>query len=338
MRQSVLMVLGIGVSLLLAGTAQSQTICDEDLDPTDSLHESRWQAGVKQLIDNGKYRDGHEELVKIYRERLAAMATVDTGVRAIVDDAIRIYLDVVDNSAFQQRGPADWNVTMAAISDDVVIRLGDIRQSPNRRDDMVVLPCTRVKQAGTFERAVAYFAHAMSRVSPPDLETPALILEAELSEYEDWLNNGLEMWPWELAYNSRNLPATGVPAQRILLRPSGLIGLDFSGTEESLATYGLAVEPFGWVWYERGSKRKKWKALSLLASITNDRGIGYGLLGRYDRFAMGLAYHENDSAVLLYFNVELQDYVLGKEAQGIQAQDFLNCLDLKIRRANVCEK
>ena len=325
--------------MFAATGVHAQDICDEEMDTSDNLHSSQWRAQVQPLIDAGKFREGHAVIVEKYRSRIDSFSGLGMAEVGIVDDAIDRYLDVVGNSMFRQRGPADWTVNPTFTTDDVVIRLGDIRGSPNRASDDVVLSCPQIRLAGTAERAIAYFAVAMSSIADPPVEPVAFIAETEYRDFENWLDNGLEMWPWELWINGRNLPDTGAPtSQTIFLRPSGLIGLQFDGTDDSVATYGMALELFGKVKYASQSDRKKWKGISLMASVTNDRGVGYGFLTRFNRYVLGLAYHDSDDAVLLYFNLDLQKFVLGENSQAEQADDFLKCLAFKLGKTDSCEE
>ena len=186
-------------------------------------------------------------------------------------------------------------------------------------DDQIRLRSPRV--------AVAYAARALHLATGSDLDAARAdtVRQAQLvyDSYEDWLFNGLAQWPWELWFNGTRLPRdfTAPPPryQWIALRPNASLVANFDSFKDSALDHALTFEPLGFVRYIEGSNYRRWWGVSPMLTLTSDHGAGYGVLGRYNNFTLGVAYHERDSEVLWYLSVDLYRYVLGQQGRVNQA-------------------
>lgn len=178
--------------------------------------------------------------------------------------------------------------------------------------------------------AVAYAARALYLATGSDLAEGrrAAVRQAQAvnDAYENWLFNGLAQWPWELWLNgtrlSRDFTAPPPRSQWIALRPNASLVANFDSFEDSALDFALTFEPIGFVRYMDGSNYGRWWGISPMLTLTTDHGAGYGLLGRYNEFTVGAAYHERDSEVLWYFSVDLYRFVLGQQGRLRQAAQF----------------
>lgn len=200
-------------------------------------------------------------------------------------------------------------------------------------DDIIALNCEDIdSQNNTKEpKIIAYFAYAMRETGAgEDLIKAQAGASAQsravYTSYKDWLYNGLTMWPWEMLANqskvNQNITSLAPTSQYIVMRPNASLALNFDGVESSELDYALTLEPFGWIKY-RSNDYKKWVGGSLLLSITDNNGIGYGGLFRWDNFTVGAAYHEKTNGPLLYLSLDLYQLLVGKDMKTNQADKML---------------
>jgi hypothetical protein len=64
--------------------------------------------------------------------------------------------------------------------------------------------------------------------------------------------------------------------------------------------------------------------------VTDDNGVGYGGLVRWDNLTFGLAYHDKDESNLLFVGIDLYKYILGEEKRTDSARVFLNAVKEKL--------
>lgn len=203
--------------------------------------------------------------------------------------------------------------------------------APGESVELVQLPCAQFADARTHAHsprvAVAYAARALYLATGSDLDEArqeaVRQAQAVYEAHEDWLFHGLAQWPWELWLNGTRLSDdfTAPPPQHqwIALRPNASLVANFDSFEDSALDYALTFEPLGFVRYVEGSNYRRWWGVSPMLTLTSDHGAGYGVLGRYNEFTFGAAYHERDSRVLWYLSVDLYRYLLGQQGRLHQA-------------------
>lgn len=202
----------------------------------------------------------------------------------------------------------------------------------------------------TTARSILYFATAVWDLSQEGWDEEARKAAQELRKlyqlHERRLKNGLPMWPQEYWINGlsadkvigkgrdadNQLAAPSPPGNKqwIFLRPSVSPALRFSGTDNSQMDMALTIEPIGMIRY-RGSDSKKWVGGSLLVSITNENGVGYGGLYRHGPYTIGTAYHSKSDDLIMYVSLDLYSLVLGKDKNTASADEFLGALGDYVR-------
>ena len=119
--------------------------------------------------------------------------------------------------------------------------------------------------------------------------------------YENWFQNGLPMWPQETWFNGLFLDDSDaikpVRHQYVLFRPNAGLGFNTRHSfEESKTEATLGIEALGYVRYINNDYSNYW-GISALITTGDDVGLGYGLLARYNNYALGIT-RRNDKPEL----------------------------------------
>jgi hypothetical protein len=190
----------------------------------------------------------------------------------------------------------------------------------------------------SYEQAISYALDAMGRVASGDTlkemqKVAAAVAGRTYETYERMVFDGLAMWPWEMWLNGKFVPSDfKQPAplhQLTFFRPNASPAMKFDGEDDSEIDYGFTLEPIGYVQY-RDSSYKRWWGISALVTVTDDNGVGYGGLVRWDNLTFGLAYHDKDESNLLFVGIDLYKYILGEEKRTDSARVFLNAVKEKL--------
>lgn len=188
------------------------------------------------------------------------------------------------------------------------------------------MPCEDIEKQYLID--LAYLASAYRKVHDASFE--ALREQADLTiqernrQYQNWFDNGLAMWPQETWFNGLFLgesDAVRPPRhQWVLLRPSvGLGGNASDGLDENNLDATLGVEIGGYVRYLEDDYSSYW-GVSLLATLGEDAGEGYGVLLRYDQYVLGYTRRKEDRDLgiaddteYVYIGVDLYNLVHEKK-------------------------
>lgn len=150
-------------------------------------------------------------------------------------------------------------------------------------------------------------------------KSAALQIKSLEETYDSYLFEGFPMFPWEALVNSWVLTdkhiANGPPRNALVfLHPAaGFVGSVDSNTSSDIGGV-LSIEPIGWIRYS--ANYKSWYGASLLAVFPSDREAGYGVTLNYEKFKLGVTWHDDDDpkheglAVFLGFDLYR---LLGKE-------------------------
>jgi len=119
-------------------------------------------------------------------------------------------------------------------------------------------------------------------------------------QYQNWFDNGLAMWPQETWLNGLFLGESDAeePAgyQLIFLRPSIGLGMNADdGLDDGKVEQVLGLEIGGFAHYLEHDYSSYW-GLSLVATLGEDAGVGYGPLVRYNNFVLGFTRRDKDSS------------------------------------------
>jgi hypothetical protein len=326
---AVLLVCLLAAMLGLPADASAATWCrDSEPDPNHPLSWERLGPRVMAEVAAARYEAGYRVVFETFLREYGEAASREAEVRAF-REAFHEYLALRERAGDQ---PVRWRGEWDA--DD------DVQEyfllAPDGAVEQVRIPCAEIADpqahAVSARVAVAYAAFALEQATGSDLDearrAAARRAQALYGAYEQWLFDGLAQWPWELWLNGRRLPrdfADPPPRwQWIALRPNASLVANLDTFEDSALDYALTFEPIGFVRYVEGSSYRKWWGLSPTLTLTGDHGAGYGLLGRYNNFVLGAAYHERDERVLWYMSVDLYRYALGEEGKVRQARTLLD--------------
>jgi hypothetical protein len=319
----------LAAALCLPAGATAATWCrDSEPRPGHPLSWERLGPRVMAEVAAGRYEAGYRVVLDAFLREYGEAASQETEVRAF-RTAFHAYLQLRERAGDQ---PGRWRGEWDA-DDDVHEYLF---LAPAGAMELVRIPCREFADAQAHAVsatvAVAYAALALEKATGSDLDEArgAAVQRAQAvyDAYEHWLFDGLAQWPWELWLNGRRLPRdfTDPPPrwQWIALRPNVSLVANFRTFEDSALDYALTFEPIGFVRYVEGSGYRRWWGISPTLTLTGDHGAGYGVLGRYNHFVLGVAYHERDERVLWYMSVDLYRYVLGQQGRVQQARSVLD--------------
>ncbi len=278
----------------------------------DRLDAGEYEAAYRFIIDAYAvhYGEQNQKLVKALRQKLARYLTLRET---------------------QGERPQDWEGSQNNRSNTYNLTLEGT--SPSGSDDTLnSVSCTSDVWAGTEspEVAVFYVANAMQEAMGEDqdllLKLAANEAEAMRRSHHDWLLNGFAMWPWEFKANEfridKQFNSAAPDWQLIVLRPTPALAIRSDSLDRTELDTALMLEPLGYVRYFEGSRYRKWWGVSPIVTVTDDNGAGYGLLARYNEFVLGVAHHESVDEVMVYFSVDLYQYLLSGEERIRQAKAF----------------
>lgn len=319
--------------LLAAGTASAAGPSEWCPPPTAPWNANHGLAGAQLPPDYAK--------AAVQENREAMLASLTTWwERYVVDnrlDKARL-AEVYSGLAAMHSNDAllwgAWKPTVRrnANGNDVMsIDLNEIREGLAIR-----LPC------GSFDKeseAVSHFAYTLTTLSFEDVKERMPIVAAQATavygRYFARLKNGLPMWPQELwvnGYQNDEYADAPSPIQWVFLRPSALAAMKFKGQTGSQVDVALAVEPIGFVRYLDRDQSKKWIGVSALVAVSNDNGIGFGGVLRYNNYVVGVARHKKDSSTLLYVGVDFYRLLM-KDTASNNASEFGRSLAEHLRSA-----
>lgn len=326
--------LALGPSILLLSVLCGAVFAAEEptewcgtYDKSHPLAWGRFEEAVEQRMVAGDPEAAHLLIVDEFRRQMGT-ALDHEDVRLVLE-ATSVYMTVLLEAGVL---PEVWRQDLRDDPERLQYELGPITQ--NDDDRFLELPCASFSDPTSPLPSIAYYAYAMYQAGQDGrLElarnVAAAVATTTYDSYHDLISNGLPMWPWELLLAGSRVPSDFTePAstlQWIALRPNVGPLLRFDGTENSQMDFGLTVEPFGFIRY-RNADYSKWWGASALIGLTNDNGVGYGVLFRYDNFMLGAAYHDKSDDVLLYLNIDLYKYVLGEDGRTNQAEEFSRVL------------
>lgn len=286
---------------------------------------SNLQPPVQDRLDEGKYEAAYRFIIDAYAVHYGQQSQELT-------QALRLKLTryLTLREKLGER-PSDWQGFLVNQSNTYNLTLEG--ESPSGSDDTLhSVSCASDAWAGTEspEVAVFYVANAMQEATGEGqdllLKMTANEAEAVRRSHHDWLLNGFAMWPWEFKANEfridKEFNSTAPNWQLIVLRPTPALAIRSDSLDRTELDTALLLEPLGFVRYFEGSRYREWWGVSPIVTVTDDNGAGYGLLARYNEFVLGAAHHESVDEVLVYFSVDLYQYLLSNEDKIRRAKAF----------------
>ena len=284
------------------------------------------QAPVEDRLDAENYEAAYQFIIDAY-----AVHYGDQNSQLL--ENLRQKLDTyLKRRELEGERPSDWRGDLKIRSNNYYLTWDNEASGSSNATHNV--PCESDEWAGTEspEVAVFYVAVAMQKATGEGheqlMKLAANEADAIRRSHHDWHMNGFAMWPWELKLNELRVDEqfnSSAPSwQWVLLRPTPALAIRSDNLESTEMDMALMLEPLGFVSYLEGSRYKEWWGLSAVATVTDDNGAGYGLLARYNEFLLGAAHHEAVDEVLVYFSVDLYQYLLSNEERVRRARDLLD--------------
>lgn len=303
---------------------------DDWCDTYDKSHPLAWnhfEAAVGELMTAGQPEAAHRLLVNEFRSHMNTVLEHE-DVRLVLE-ATSVYMIALRDEGIL---PEVWRQDLRDDPQRLQYQLGPLSEGDEARDLEIL--CDSFDDPVSPLPSIAYYAYAMYQAGrggrlDAARKAAAAVSTTTYETYHDLITNGLPMWPWELLLAGNRVPSdftkSAPDLQWIAFRPNVGPVLRFDGTESSQMDFGLTVEPIGFIKY-RDADYSKWWGASALIGLTNDNGLGYGVLFRYDSFMLGAAYHDSNDDVLLYLNIDLYKHVLGEDGRTNQAKEFSKVL------------
>lgn len=300
----------------------------------DVNHPLAWpqlKGDVTRLLDENEPKGAYEIVTDEFRTRVELLGGGDADTTRVAN-TFDHYISLIQVPGNET--PAVWGYVHVPGTTFLQYSLLTDPDNPLR------IPCSvfAVGTPASFERTMAYALDAMERVGSDGTlklaqRVATVVAGRAYKTYERMVFDGLAMWPWEMWINGIFVPSDfKKPAplfQLSFLRPNASPALKFDGTENSEIDYGFTFEPIGYVRY-RDDSYKKWWGVSALITATNDNGIGYGALLRWDQYTLGVAYHEKDNSALMFVSIDLYKYILGENGRTNSARTFLGGVKSKL--------
>lgn len=315
--------------------------CDAD-SPYDSGHPLAWpqlQDEVQARLEAGRIRAAYGIVRDALARRLAARRPAAEAAQKLnrVSAAADAYIQFIEQPGREAPVLFDLGRPVPTTQGpQLKAQLGPLSAQPGApvaAEYILRLPCTALAEPGDpVLRDTAYFLDSMHQVASSDLGAAQVAAAARATavyqSYEDLLTNGLPMWPWEMWVNSHKIPddfnRAAPDTQWVFLRPNLAPVLVTGGDEDAELDLGLTVE-IGHIWY-RNADYSKWWGVSAMVAVTDDAGIGYGGMLRWNDYTLGVAAQDGEEDVAFYLSVDLYRLVLGERGQTNSAEDFLDGL------------
>ncbi len=286
---------------------------------------SNLQPPVQDRLDAGEYEEAYRFIVDAYAVHYGEQ---NQKLAQALRRKLARYLTLRET---QGERPQDWDGSQNNRRNTYNLTL-EGASSSGSEDKVNTVSCASDAWAGTEspEVAVFYVANAMQETME---EGQGLLLKLAANEadavrrsHHDWLLNGFAMWPWELKANEfridKEFNSTAPDWQLVVLRPTPALAIRSDTLASTELDTALMLEPLGFVRYFEGSRYRDWWGVSPIVTVTDDNGAGYGLLARYNEFVLGAAHHESVDEVLVYFSVDLYQYLLSNEEKMRRAKAF----------------
>lgn len=265
---------------------ESTVICGSDI----SGHQSpfKWQLiqdDVPIYLAPGKAKIIYQQFLNSYRENL----TLDDAKR----DEARSFISLQE-SIISGKDSAQLSIKAGPMSGDELL---------SGHKTIFPIHCEDIDENYLID--ISYLAIAYKKVHDASFEVlrdaANNTIQLRNRQYQDWFDNGLPMWPQETWLNGLLLDESDaeIPAkhQWVVFRPSlGLGGNLNDGFSEGNLDATLGVEIGGFVRYRSDDYSKYW-GLSVLATLGEDAGVGYGLLLRYNDYVFGYNKRKKDASL-----------------------------------------
>lgn len=299
--------------LMSAGLAQDVfDLSDAWMDGSDSRHpenvidrnwqmiqQERWAEIFAQLAEEAASSEVDWNEAKEVQERLIGALEATIEEISVIDSQFNgmyiLQLDRLNTGRFAEGTTPDGIVAFNGITPPIVLCMADAQE---------ILPCCQPQHpilTETQAEDIRYRANAANELMGIlRAEADDVILDAIETSYRRWnnvLDNGFVMYPWEIALNSALLTwdiRTPPSTQFIFLHPSLGIQVPLDGFSDPVkfrAKESLMIEVAGHLWY-KGKFLDNYAGFSGTVVLREDLPPGIGFLVRPGRgLAAGLNWH-----------------------------------------------
>lgn len=263
------------------------------------IQQEQWPEIFSNLTDEAASTDvdwsGAEEVHERFLDALDAAIDELKEIEALYNGVYLEHLDQLHTGRFAEGTAGDGFVGFVGMNPAIVLCMEGAEQAnPCNRPEHPILNRAQAED-------VRYRANAANELLLIlRSEADAAILEAIETSYKRWnnfLDNGFVMYPWEIGLNSALLNwdiRTPPSTQFILLHPSLGIQVPLDGFSDPVkfrAKESLMVEVAGHLWY-RGEFLDNYAGISGTLVLREDLPPGFGFLVRPGRgLAAGLNWH-----------------------------------------------
>ena len=271
----------------LAAQGDAILLCDIDISAKDSLF--KWH-NVEKDVPLYLYPNDAEKLYQGLLDKYIRKLSSDDQQRSEVKQFIELQKTIISKQA-----PALLVLKPNPFSSEWELLNGANLVFPVNCDD--------VDQNYLID--IFYLALSYKKINDASFERFREAANATIQrrnlQYQNWFDNGLAMWPQETWFNGLFLGKSDAdkPAEHqwVILRPSVGLGVNSSdGLSKGNVDGALGIEIGGFVRYLNNDYSNYW-GLSVLATLGEDAGAGYGLLLRYDDYVLGYTQREEDVAL-----------------------------------------
>ncbi len=282
----VLLALLLQVLSISASYADSYIVCEVDL--VNKVSKFSWQE-VQDTVP--LFLKPDDEL--IYYKRLLSQFRVGLSVEEqrneFVKEFIQLLTDIIDNNKRDI-----LKIRLHPMSDSYVLAT---------RSSDYPIPCNDIEENYLID--IAHMVNSLNKIHDASFEVfreqADKTIQLRNMQYQNWFDNGLPMWPQETWLNGLFLNESDAeqPArhQWVLLRPSVGIGSNVNNSiSNSKLEATLGLEIAGFAHYLNDDYSNYW-GMSLLTTLGDDVGVGYGVLLRYNNYVLGYTKREEDAAL-----------------------------------------
>ena len=136
--------------------------------------------------------------------------------------------------------------------------------------------------------------------------------------YDQWLENGIAIWPWEFYLNKDLAKGNERPEnyrraffkeyQPTFFRPYVGFSRETDDSEDDKLKITLAIDLIGFIKYTRRDYSSHW-GLSLIVAAPENRDTSFGVLLRKNNFALSLSRNQDDGSNTIFLGIDVLSLV-----------------------------
>lgn len=265
-------------------------ICQRTLTQPSEL---RFERIVESVGTSVQKKETDALVIAKLRETVdATLASADRNDADVAEFLRRVHAWAVNG---QLQG-ATWHIKPGVTPENFVLFDRDDDPHP------ILWSCRNQQWSSTLLN-IAYLSHLLDKAQSVQDDEKLGLLNAALQErnreYQNLLQNGLSMWPWEMYLNGLRLAPRDsshpFTTQFVIFRPSAAMEVNTRSQADANLEASLLVEPIGFVRYS-STEYNHWWGASLAVTSSTREGMGYGALIRYDNYTLGVMRHKSSTA------------------------------------------